>query len=71
MRLIDADKAIQEIQQRIFDIQEVFRWYDGDSDTAVRMRAKMSGLEDALEIIKSSCTVDKAQEAAGTEETAK
>lgn len=67
MRSIDEDKAIQEIQQRILDIQEVFRWHDGDSDTAVRMRAKMSGLEDALEIIKSSCTVDKAQEAAGTE----
>lgn len=48
----DRIDAEQEIQQKILEIQEGFmRW---DADTAVRMRNKMSGLAEALEIVRAA-----------------
>lgn len=48
----DLNRAEYEIQKKILEIQEGFmRW---DADTAVRMRSKMSGLAEALEIVRSA-----------------
>lgn len=46
------DKYILQIEQRILEIKDQLM-YTVDEDMAVRLRCKMHGLDEALEIIKS------------------
>lgn len=46
------DQIIQEIEQRILDIKDQLT-HTFDEDMAVRLRCKMDGLDEALDIVKS------------------
>jgi hypothetical protein len=53
-----TDEIIQKIEQRISDIKDQLI-YTFDEDMAVRLRCKMHGLDEALEIVKSATGTEK------------
>lgn len=46
------DRVIQKIEEKILEIKDKLM-YTPDEDMAVRLRCKMHGLDEALEIIKA------------------